>query len=116
MLIIARELLDPPTLILSIKGPIDKSSFGEVQQALDELLRRVGLRVVIDMSVVNKINSQGIGLLIGYARTIRQRGGRMSLACVNLMVEQVLRVTRVHEAIPIHSTVKDALVAFDIAA
>ena len=65
-------------VVVTIAGELDVTTTGDLEPALDELAGRA-LRVEIDLSQLRMIDSIGIGLLIGFYKDTRDRGGDVVL-------------------------------------
>jgi anti-anti-sigma factor len=110
MIIIARENREAQATVLQFIGKIDSQACPELDEALGELLGNSGARVVIDLSRVPQMGSQAIGILVRhFMRTAERRGSQMRLAGMNLMIEQLLRVSGLDKIMPFHATADDAL-------
>jgi len=65
--------------------------------------------VVVDLSNVGFVDSQGLGALISAYKVLRQAGGALLLADLSSPVEAILRITRLIRVFDVHGTVDDAL-------
>ena len=65
--------------------------------------------VVVDLSNVGFIDSQGLGALISAYKVLRQDGGSLVLADLSSPVEAILRITRLIRVFDVHKTVSEAL-------
>jgi anti-sigma B factor antagonist len=57
--------------------------------------------VIVDLAAVDFMASLGLRALVLAAKAVARRQGRMVLLSPSTMVEEVIRVTGVHELIPI---------------
>ncbi len=67
--------------------------------------------VVIDLSNVGFVDSQGLGALISAYKVLRQDGGAVVLADISSPVEAILRITRLIRVFDVYPTVNEALEA-----
>ena len=65
-------------VVVTIGGELDVTTTGALEPVLDELAARAP-RVEIDLSQLRMIDSIGIGLLIGFYKGTRDRGGEVVL-------------------------------------
>ena len=65
--------------VVTIAGELDVTTTGDLEPALDELAASRAPLVEIDLSQLRMIDSIGIGLLIGFYKDTRDRGGEMVL-------------------------------------
>ncbi|MEL6612948.1 MAG: STAS domain-containing protein, partial [Bacteroidota bacterium] len=59
-----------------------------------------------------RMNSSGLGMLIGALTIVRNAGGDLRLANVHARVTQLLTVTKLLGVFAIHDTVDEAVAAF----
>jgi anti-anti-sigma factor len=86
--------------------------------ALSRLVGEVldqGGKVVLDLNGVTTIDSAGIGELIFLHTWARSRNADLKCAGPTPFVEELLRLTNVNSVLDIHSTLSDALAAFESA-
>lgn len=69
--------------------------------------------VVVDLDGVERMNSSGLGMLIGALTIVRNAGGDLRLANVHERVRQLLVVTKLLGVFSIHESVGEAAAAFD---
>lgn len=84
------------------------SLFRLVEEFLEE-----GGRVVLDMSGVTSMDSAGIGELILLHTLAQSSQAEMKYASPNPLVRGLLGLTNVDSVLEIHSTLGDALAAFE---
>jgi len=107
---IAMEELTGGVIRVILDGRLDI----EGAAALDsEMIAILGGRktILMDLQKVSFLGSMGLRSLVGPARTIKNRGGKMVLFGPNELVEKVLRVSGVDTMIPVHHELQSALAA-----
>jgi anti-anti-sigma factor len=67
--------------------------------------------VLVDMQKVSFLGSMGLRALVGPARAISGRGGKVVLFGPNELVEKVLKTSGVDRLIPIHHDFQSAVAA-----
>jgi anti-sigma B factor antagonist len=83
---------DDGTARIVLEGELDLYTAPELKNAIVDL--GDGLRwLTVDLSGVEFIDSAGLGILVAAARTMRGRGGSISLVGVDHGVHKVFRVT-----------------------
>lgn len=101
------------TLVVSFAGRVDLE--GETSLLFKEKLKSlVGdghLHVIMDLSNVGFVDSQGLGALISCLKVLRQANGSLTLTHLSDSVEAVLRITRLIRVFDVLPTVDDALAA-----
>lgn len=79
---------------------------------LHELLEAGQKQVVIDMTLVNWMNSSGLGTLISGLQTMRQNGGDLKLCGISEKIKNLFSITKLLSVFEIHASPQDAVVAF----
>ena len=98
--------------ILQCKGRI---AMGEEVKALQAALDRGAhefIRIVLNMSEVDRLDSTGIGLLVRYAANLRKRGGDIRLAAPPQFIVTLLKLANLSSYLHVDTTEEDAIVSF----
>lgn len=99
--------------VLEIHGRLTIGEPSEqLNEALQELVRRGGRKVVINLNGVPQIDSSGISSLVKISIQLAREGGAAHLVCGAGRVRDALTVTRLVEAIPTFDSEARALAAF----
>ena len=69
-------------------------------------------RFVVDLHGVDRMNSSGLGMLIGALTTVRNADGHLVLARVNERVRQLLTVTQLMSVFTLFDSVDEAVASF----
>jgi anti-sigma B factor antagonist len=99
--------------VVALEGDIAQVAATRMRDYLDRLTDTDGLRLVVDFSGVNYMNTAGIEVLISTMKHLRERGGAMALAQLPKPVQKVFQITRLNEIFPIFDTVEDAIASFE---
>ena len=103
----------PNIVILEMAGRIVLGrDCKQVEWTTENLLRENEKKVVFDLSSVTHVDSTGIGIIMMCAGHLRRAGGELRLAGAAGHVEEVLKMTNVHQTIPLHATAGDAAAGF----
>jgi anti-sigma B factor antagonist len=96
--------------VLRLVGPLVLGA-GEhrLRCGVERVLRQGGRRVILDLSGVRYADAAGIGALVGGARRVRSRGGRLLVASATPRVRRLLEMFRVGALLPLAADVEDAL-------
>lgn len=78
-----------------------------------EFIQKNKLRMVMDFSNVDWMNSRGIGICITTITALRNRDGDLKLACLNEKVESLLRKMKMFKIFNVYKTVEEAIKSFD---
>ena len=96
-------------LIIKIDGRLDAASAqvaeGEIQQALEGDQNRL----LFDLSALEYLSSGGLRVILGAAKEIRRREGKVALAALKEYVYEIFEVSGFTAMIPIKDTVEEGL-------
>ncbi len=114
----ARQVGD--VTILDISGRIDVGvalEFGaggtlSLQHVVRDLANRGHKKILLNLHDVAYIDSSGIGDLVGSATTVRKQGGDLRVVNPNLVVRDLLRLTRIDTVIDVKPDETSAVEAF----
>ena len=67
---------------------------------------------VIDLEMVDFMDSAGLGTLIAALKRVTERGGDMKIACLQKKPRMVFEITRAYKVFEIYDTVEDAVRGF----
>jgi len=81
------------------------------KEKLKSLLGDGHLHVIMDLSNVGFVDSQGLGALISCLKVLRTSDGSLTITNLSESVEAVLRITRLIRVFDVLPTVEDALAA-----
>ncbi len=90
---------------------LDASNAGAYKKAF-AASRGSNLKVVVDLSAVEFVDSSGLGALLSCLRDLHSEGGDMKLFGVQKPVRVLFELVRMHRVFDIHGTEEDAVAAF----
>ena len=97
--------------IVSPDGRIDQFSAESFQTALAPYLtncQKGGAALVLDFSAVDYISSLGLRVLMLASRQVKTQDGRIAIANLQPIVEEVFKITRFHLVFSIYQSVESA--------
>ena len=97
----------PP--VIGISGRIDVYSASAVGEAIQSLIAGGAENIVVDVSSVTRIDSSGLGTLVGNAKLIAACGGAISLVGISGAVRRTLEITNLAKYFRIHDGIDEAL-------
>ena len=99
--------------ILRLKGRLELDD-GDVilRSHVDGLVQQGRVNVVLDMTDVTRMDSAGIGMLVGKYMTVKNRGGMLRLLHLTDRTSRLLHVTRLETVFEIFEHEDAALKAF----
>ena len=113
MLEIQTKQLQPDIVVLEIAGRITIGrDCKHLEWAVESLARELRKKVIFDLTGVTYIDSTGIGIIMMSAGQLKEAGGELRVAGATGHVEQVLRMTNVHQILGLHPTTVAAAASF----
>ncbi len=97
-------------LVAAVSGALDSSHAPALREQLLRVLRPDNSQLVIDLSLVSRIDAGGLALLVGTERRARLLGGSLRLAAATPAVASALRVAGLDRLLRIFPTVQSAVI------
>jgi len=104
---------------ISIIGCSGMIVVGDSLAKLEEALRRAvsqADRIVLDLSGVDRIDSTGMGLLVRFLTTIRNKGGDLRLCSPSQFVRKLLSATKLDSVFLVYTSEYNAIASFFVRA
>ena len=83
-----------------------------LNDAINRFLDQNSLKLVINLSSVERVNSSGLGILIKALTTFKTNGGELKLAHVNANLENLLAITKLDSILESYDTEDAAVRSF----
>lgn len=83
-----------------------------LNDAINRFLDQNSLKLVINLSSVERVNSSGLGILIKALTTFKTNGGELKLAHVNENLENLLAMTKLNTILESYDTEDAAVKSF----
>jgi anti-sigma B factor antagonist len=100
--------------LIKVTGKITLgTAVDRLRQTLDDLLDSGANRFVLDLGEVPMIDSSGIGLLVRYLTTAKQRGGTVKLLNPSKFAVQTLKMIGLLNLFEVFQDQGEALASFD---
>jgi anti-anti-sigma factor len=93
---------------ITLDGRLDLQGTREIDQKLAHATSTGAMNVVIDLSLVSFIASNGIHSLVTAARAQAARGGRVVLVRPRPMVQRVLEILGIEKVVPVYDDLEAA--------
>ena len=98
------------TLVLVVDGDVDLHTAPAVRQAVESALSRRPWRLVVDLSLVQFLNSAGLEALLAARRQAAPHTD-LRLVAATQAVWRPIQITRLHEQLVIHTSRAEAIAA-----
>ena len=107
------EKIKEDVAVLSIKGDLlDENADETIRQKIDSLTTDNIKKVVLDLGMVNRINSRGLSMLISAIETMHKNGGELRLARIDKNLHDLLMITNLIRVFRTYETVDRAMASF----
>jgi len=99
--------------VLKVSGYLDTTTASELETALDGLLGKKEIKIVVDLSGVNYISSAGWGIFIGEIKEIRHKGGDIKLSGMSGDVYEVFQLLEFNSILEAYEKADEAIASFE---
>lgn len=103
---------NPEVSVISVKGYIDTTTSGQLEESLKRVLKKGDYNIVIDLGGVNYISSAGWGIFISEIKSIRENGGDLKLASMTGDVYEVFELLEFQTILNSYDTLEEAVKGF----
>jgi len=100
---------NPEVSIVSVKGFIDTTTSGELEESIKRLLDKNRYDIIVDLGGVDYISSAGWGIFISEIKKIRENGGDLKLAAMMGDVYEVFELLEFQTILESYDTVEEAV-------
>lgn len=95
--------------LVEVRGTIDEATAPRLRRHLQDALAGGPPRLVVDLTAVPSIDSDGLGVLVGVLKRARNAGGYVRLVAHTDAVLSLLRITGLYKAFDVCPSVETAL-------
>ncbi|MBR6046279.1 MAG: anti-sigma factor antagonist [Ruminococcus sp.] len=97
------------TVLAELSGDIDHFTSKSLREPIDaEILARIPLRLILDLTGVSFMDSSGIGLIIGRYKLMNDLGGSITAVCPSPETAKLLELGGINRICRIVATARDA--------
>jgi anti-sigma B factor antagonist len=94
--------------VLAVEGEVDLATAPRLREALTNLVNEGHLRLVVDLTATEFLDSTGLGALVTGLKRVRARGGDMKVVCTSPRVCKVFEITSIDKVLPLFASVDEA--------
>jgi anti-sigma B factor antagonist len=95
--------------VVAVAGEVDVYTAPTLDDRLTSLVDAGDVRVVVDLTDVEFLDSTGLGVLVKALKRTREKEGSLDLVVASDRILKVFRITGLDTVIPIHATVDSAI-------
>jgi anti-anti-sigma factor len=96
-------------LIIAIRGRLDAATAPIADETIKKTLDENTNRLLFDLKDLEYLSSGGLRVILGAAKEMRRREGKVALAGLNQYVYEIFEVSGFKSLIPIKATVEEGL-------
>jgi anti-anti-sigma factor len=103
-------------VVLAPAGRIDMGTADKLKERLLPLVSEAGKSghgVVLDFAGVDYISSAGLRVLMLAAKDARAAGGKIAVAALQPLVNEIFQISRFDKVLPCHASVDEAVAAVE---
>jgi stage II sporulation protein AA (anti-sigma F factor antagonist) len=98
------------TLVVKISGDIDHHSTVELKEKIvKEYMARACVNLIFDFSLLEFMDSAGIGMIIGRYKQVSMNGGNLFAVGITPKTERIFRLSGLNKLVKSYPTVEAAL-------
>jgi len=96
--------------VVSVFGEVDVATAPELKERLTGLVGEGRVKLVLDLSGVDFLDSTGLGMIVSALKRARTHGGDLRIVCTESRITRLFEITGLDKALTVLPTV-DAAVA-----
>jgi anti-anti-sigma factor len=94
---------------IAIIGRLDADSSPEAEKVVKEALKGQATRVLFNLASLEYLSSAGLRVLLGAAKEMRRKDGKIVLCALNEFVKEIFEVSGFQSLIPIADSVESGI-------
>ncbi len=91
---------------IAINGRLDADSSPEAEKVVKDAIKDQTTRILFNLASLEYLSSAGLRVLLGAAKEMRRRDGKIVLCALNEFVKEIFEVSGFQSLIPITDTVE----------
>ncbi len=99
-------------VVLALKGRLTVGEASSVREKVQQLAAAGQLKVVLDLTHVDYIDSTGLGAMVICLTSLKKQGGALKLVNPNKRNVELLLLTQLHTVFEVFNEVQDAVNSF----
>ncbi len=94
--------------LIKFTGDLDATNVEATLDQVTRLMKEGGHHIVADFSNLRYVNSTGLGILLHFSKTARERNGSFKIANVNENVFEIIEIIGANTLLDIYDSVDEA--------
>src|SRR5689334_11977242 len=96
---------------IALSGSLDVATAPELRDLLVALIDEGHYRLVLEMSVIDFIDSVGVGVFVGIVHRLRPHDGVVTIAGPSAQTRKVFEITQLTRVLPLYASADEAMTA-----
>jgi anti-anti-sigma factor len=96
-------------VVVAARGEFDLALSSRLREALEDAIREVSPRLVVDLAEASFFDSTGIGALMSASKLARANGGWVRLVRPQPNVRRVLELTQIAQVLGVYDDIESAV-------
>lgn len=98
--------------VVAISGNLDSKTSPEAQQALEAVVAGGGRKIAVDFAALDYISSAGLRVMLGTAKQLNAKGGKLRTFGLNQTVREVFDISGFSKILAVFTNEAEALEGF----
>jgi len=98
--------------VITLKGRLTVGESAGLRETVNQLTAASRFNVVMDLSLLDYIDSTGLGNLVIYYTSLKKQGGALKLVNLNKRNIELLLLTKLHTVFEVFTDLNDAVNSF----
>lgn len=94
------------TLAVKVSGEIDAYTAPQLREKLFPMSEKEGIKMVVDLSEVNYMDSTGLGVFVGVFKNVRAHNGEFKIVGLSERLQRLFEITGLADIIDINSQIE----------
>ena len=99
----------PDAKLVKFIGDLDATNVETIVEKIFGLMNEGTVRIVADFNSLRYVNSTGLGILLHFSKTAKEKGGCFKIANVNENVYEIIEIIGATTLLDIYDELDDAL-------
>lgn len=93
-------------LAVKVSGEIDAYTAPQLREKLFPMSEKKGVKMVVDLSEVNYMDSTGLGVFVGVFKNVRANDGEFKIVGLSERLQRLFEITGLADIIDINSQIE----------
>ena len=98
--------------IIELEGEVDVYTAPRLKSRLIDLVDQGKYQIIVDLELVDFMDSSGLGVLVGGLKRVRAHDGAVHIICTKEKILKIFRITGLTKVFPIYGGQEEAVSAF----